>query len=175
MDGIGLSNYKKWYSGYYRLCSLTNLSKMKPNKINLFRGWIVLSALFVMLMNAPDAKAQDPFPVSSIYLTVIRQSNAMELTAHIILSDTSTISKLHIRIGSMPTLGDIGQMEFAFDQVSGLPQGVTYSRTGTQVTIGLGSFPASQHFFYEAQAEYAVANTSTGSVISYVTAGVYGQ
>lgn len=146
---------------------------MNRNLFTHVRGWkLIAFFLFGLLFNSKVGCAQDPFPVSSLGVTVNSQGSQMNLVAHIIISDTISVSKIHVRIGTQPILGDIATLEFPFDG-SVIPQGTQYTRNGNAITISLGQYPALGLFFYEAQAEYNSINTVTGSTLSFVTAEVY--
>jgi hypothetical protein len=51
----------------------------------------------------------------------------------------SNISEIELQIGTKPGLSDVFSHTFTFDQTTGLPTGMTYSRNGLNTTLGLGA------------------------------------
>ncbi len=51
----------------------------------------------------------------------------------------SNISEIELQIGTKPGLSDVFSHTFTFDQTTGLPTGMTYSRNGLNTYLGLGS------------------------------------
>ena len=51
----------------------------------------------------------------------------------------SNISEIELQIGTKPGLSDVFSHTFTFDQTTGLPTGMTYSRNGLNTYLGLGA------------------------------------
>ncbi len=56
------------------------------------------------------------------------------------LTDTVSIVKIHIQLGSSLHGNDLVDTSFVFDATQGLPADMSYERIGNVVTIGLGYF-----------------------------------
>jgi len=51
----------------------------------------------------------------------------------------SNIAEIELQIGTKPGLTDVFSHTFTFDQTTGLPTGMTYSRNGLNTYLGLGA------------------------------------
>jgi hypothetical protein len=78
-----------------------------------------------------NANAQTPTDVT---LSV----NAVTGLLYVALPD-SNISEIELQIGTKPGLSDVFSHTFTFDQTTGLPSGMTYSRNGLNTYLGLGA------------------------------------
>ncbi len=79
--------------------------------------------------------AQVPLPPSDSYINI----DGNLATAFVGISDSSNTSEIEILLGSKGNDSDLFSHSFVFDQASGLPTGITYSRSGLQIFLGLGS------------------------------------
>ena len=61
------------------------------------------------------------------------------VTVFIALPDSTTSSEIEVAIGSKNNSGDLFSHTYAFDQTSGLPSGLSYSREGTHLYLGAGA------------------------------------
>jgi hypothetical protein len=66
----------------------------------------------------------------------------MNATLTVELADTISVMELEVQLGSRESLSDLFSYSFMYDQTTGLPQGMSYSRQGNQVTLGLGEIAA---------------------------------
>ena len=51
----------------------------------------------------------------------------------------SNLVEIELQIGTIPGLSDVFSHTFTFDQTTGLPSGMTYSRNGLNTYLGLGA------------------------------------
>lgn len=75
------------------------------------------------------------------------QSNLVACSFSIEISDTLNASDIELQLGSMRDSTDLFSDLFTFDQYSGLSSGLSYSRTGNIVTIGIGTISV-QDLYY---------------------------
>ena len=78
-----------------------------------------------------NANAQSPTDVT---LSV----NAGSGLLYIALPDSNMV-EIELQIGTKPGLSDVFSHTFTFDQTTGLPTGMTYSRNGLNTYLGLGA------------------------------------
>ena len=78
-----------------------------------------------------NANAQAPTDVT---LSV----NAGTGLLYVALPDSNMV-EIELQIGTKPGLSDVFSHTFTFDQTTGLPTGMTYSRNGLNTYLGLGA------------------------------------
>jgi hypothetical protein len=64
--------------------------------------------------------------------------NASGEVFYVLLPD-SNITNIELTLGSKSNLDDVFNNTFSFDQTSGLPSGLSWTRNGLQVYLGLGN------------------------------------
>ena len=74
------------------------------------------------------------------------------------LPDTANIASVHVKVGLSEGGTEILQYNFEFDQSQGLPSGLSWSRTGKVVNLGLLQTYRADLYYYEVWLE----NTSGG-------------
>ncbi|MBK8416461.1 MAG: hypothetical protein IPL22_19315 [Bacteroidetes bacterium] len=57
----------------------------------------------------------------------------------LVIPDSTNILEIELIIGTKANLSDVFAHTYTFDQTSGLPTGLSYSRTGVNINLGLGS------------------------------------
>lgn len=130
---------------------------------------ISLLMMAVLCHLKSSAQTMPVFGVQSLDLVTAIQSTSpdttVSLTIHAVLEDTLSIDTVVIRVGSIPTVGDIVEQSFVFDSSQNLPSSISYTRSGFDLYLALGTFTY-QRFFYEIQLIYS------NGTRSLVTAGV---
>lgn len=97
--------------------------------------------------------------------TVIAPSQTLKGTMIIEVSDTTNISKIHVKLGSTEGGNDFFSQIFNFDVTDSLPSGTTYFREGKVIYLGIGNYTGLNHFFGEAKLENSAG--TMGSAITY--------
>lgn len=85
--------------------------------------------------------------------SVVSSSQPLYGTMVIEVSDTTNISKIHVKMGSSDGANDLFSQIFNFDVTDSLPTGTTYLREGKVIYLGIGNYTGLNHFFGEAKLE----------------------
>lgn len=87
--------------------------------------------------------------------SVISSSQPLHGTMVIEVTDTTTISKIHVKMGSSDGGNDLFSQTFIFDVSDSLslPAGTSYLREGKVIYLGIGDYTGLNHFFGEAKLE----------------------
>jgi len=64
----------------------------------------------------------------------------IEGTYFVVLSDSTGVSNVEVKIGSTSGGSEVMGYSFSYDSQSGLPQGFTYAREKTKLTLGIGTY-----------------------------------
>ena len=115
---------------------------------NLKCSFLIMMTTGILLGLTSTGKAQTP-------LDATLSENGSGQLMYVLLPDSS-ISEIDVELGSKQNLTDLFDGSFVFDQSSGLPTGLSYSRTGLQVYLGLGNFSMPSAYF----ARIRLKNTS---------------
>jgi hypothetical protein len=91
--------------------------------------------LFLCLYWSLAVNAQTPAPPTDSYVNF----ESGQGTVYVAVSDTTTISEVEIQIGSKGVQDAVFSHSYVFDQTTGMPSGMTYSRTGLQLYLGMGT------------------------------------
>jgi hypothetical protein len=57
----------------------------------------------------------------------------------LVVADTSDVSEIELQIGSDENPSEVFEHTFVYDQTSVLPGGLTYTRSGASINLGLGT------------------------------------
>lgn len=57
----------------------------------------------------------------------------------VVVPDTNDVNQVEMLVGSNDNPAELFSQTVTYDQSSGLPTGVTYSRSGNEITIGMGT------------------------------------
>ena len=79
---------------------------------------------------------------------------------NVVLTDTVNVASIHVIVGSIDGGQDLFSYNFTFDQTTGFPAGVGYSRSGFKITCPIGNMVETPAFFTE------VTSTSNSGVVS---------
>ncbi len=117
------------------LTATTSCSLTKPT--NGFLKFLIVQFLVLMccMFIGETIIAQTVAPPLDSYVT----STGGTVTVFVALFDSTTSSEIEVAIGSKNNNGDLFAYTYAFDQTSGLPSGLTYSREGTHLYLGAGA------------------------------------
>ena len=78
-------------------------------------------------------------------------SDTLNGTFVIILSDTTGITNLEVKIGTDLNQSDILSATFAYDVHAGLAAGYSYERDGYKVILGIGTYTDKSTYFCQAR------------------------
>ena len=111
-------------------CRLTN------HTTGILKFLIVQFLLLMCCMFISETtKAQSVAPPLDSYIS----NNGGTITVFVALPDSTTSREIEVAIGSKNNNGDLFSHTYAFDQTSGLPSGLSYSREGTHLYLGAGA------------------------------------
>ncbi|MBL7915953.1 MAG: hypothetical protein JNL49_13040 [Bacteroidia bacterium] len=79
-----------------------------------------------------EGKAQTPLDAN---LSISNNTGIFSL----VIPDSTNISEIELQIGSIANPTEVFEHTFVYDQTSGLPTGLSYSRAGVNINLGLGS------------------------------------
>ena len=57
----------------------------------------------------------------------------------VVVPDTNNVNEIEIMVGTETNPSEMFSHTFTYDQNSGLPSGVSYSRTANEISIGMGT------------------------------------
>ncbi|HMT28519.1 MAG TPA: hypothetical protein PKD91_04495 [Bacteroidia bacterium] len=57
----------------------------------------------------------------------------------VMVPDTNDVSEIEMLVGTDDNASEMFSHIFTYDQVSGLPSGLSYSRTGNEINVGMGT------------------------------------
>lgn len=105
-----------------------------------------------------NCTAQTPYGIKAFDLLdsieTTHPDTVVGLTFYALLDDTIGIDSIHVKVGRRPIWSDITEANISFDQQTGLPYGMIYSRDGRELLIRLGSYNK-ELFYYEIRLEYS--------------------
>ncbi|HKR04823.1 MAG TPA: hypothetical protein VJY62_09320 [Bacteroidia bacterium] len=124
-------------------------------KKNQFIRKLLLSAVcFAFMINAKAQTINDAF--ASIADTT-GQNNSFT----IIISDTTGISEVEVRLGSEMSASDIILHSFNYDAQPSYPY--SYTRSGNQIKLGIGSITITDVYYGEVRLKYSNGSWSSPS------------
>ena len=86
----------------------------------------------IFIFSIMSAKAQTPLDAN---LSISSNTGIFSL----VIPDSTNISEIELQIGSNANPSEVFEHTFVYDQTSGLPTGLSYSRDGVNITLGLGT------------------------------------
>jgi len=115
----------------------TTLKHHSPKENLLFYRFklilkIKISFLILIYCCSFNAIAQAPLDAAVTF-------SGNEGTFKVVLPDTNDVSEIEMLVGSDDNESELFSLTCAYDPSSGLPTGVTYSRTGNEIKIGMGT------------------------------------
>jgi hypothetical protein len=57
----------------------------------------------------------------------------------VVVPDTNDVSEIEMLVGTDDNASEMFSHIFTYDQASGLPSGMSYSRTGNEINVGMGT------------------------------------
>ena len=118
---------------------------MKKNTLKMiFKKKIFVNFIFffyIIFSSCSHAQVND----ATLMLNTI-SSSQVQCSVQIEVSDTN-LTAIEIGLGSEKNLTDLLLQEFEFDETNGLPSGMSYSRQGNIISIGVGSLDAQNYYF----------------------------
>jgi len=131
-----------------KLLLLPNTHKCRTEKIKsklILFSWVCIFLLSTLTTNFTYGQ---PANVSLSFAPSV--GTTAPCTFILELADT-TILAIELGLGSSSNQSDLFAHEFAFDVFTGLPTGLTYSRVGNKVYIGIGEQPLLDYYFGQAR------------------------
>jgi len=114
----------------YHLTDSNQLTKQLTHRHLKFLMLLAMGLFWQSVINA-----QTPAPPLDSYVSFSGGQGSVFL----ILPDTASCSEIEVNLGSKTETGDLFTHAYVYDQESGLPSGLTYSRTDSDVTVGIGT------------------------------------
>ena len=100
-------------------------------KFSMVQFLLLMCCMFI----SEKTQAQSVAPPLDSYVT----NTGGTITVFVSLPDSTTASEIEVAIGSENNSGDLFSHTYAFDQATGLPSGLSYSREGTHLYLGAGA------------------------------------
>lgn len=94
-----------------------------------------LLVCFLLFFSFQSGKAQSVLPPKDSYISI--ENN--EGIVGVIVNDSTTVSEIEVSLGSKGSYNDLFSNSYIFDQTTGLPSGLTYSREGFNIALGVGT------------------------------------
>ena len=91
----------------------------------------IVLILFLTFLSL-EGKAQTPLDAN---LSISSNTGIFSL----VIPDSTNISEIQLQIGSNANPSEVFEHTFVYDQISGLPSGLSYSRAGVNINLGLGT------------------------------------
>lgn len=113
----------------------TSCRSTKPTKG--FLKFLIVQFLLLMccMTLSENSLAQTVAPPLDSYVS----TTGGTVTVFVALPDSTTSSEIEVAIGSKNNNGDLFSHTYVYDQTSGLPTGLTYTRQGTHLYLGAGT------------------------------------
>ena len=91
---------------------------------------------------------------------VVSESDTLyNVSCNITLNDTLNIEEIQLKVGTTKSGEDIFQHDFDFDSED-LPNEIIYTRTGQEISLGLGSMTHLSKHYFEIKLQYADGSQS---------------
>jgi len=119
----------------HHLTATTGCRLTKPT--NGFLKILIVQFLVLMccISFSETIEAQTVAPPLDSYVS----NTSGTVTVFVALPDSTTSTEIEVAIGSENNSGDLFSHTYAFDQATGLPSGLSYSREGTHLYLGAGA------------------------------------
>lgn len=127
---------------------------------------ISISFYFLVLMvNISSAQTSNNLIDFTVYMeivgggssnfedTLVSSSTNLKGIMVIIVTDTTVISKIHVRMGNTNGSNDLFSKQYDFDVTANFPDGTSYRREGNVIYLGIGDYTGLNHFYAEAKLE----------------------
>ncbi len=112
------------FNSLLRIYSVTISFALKKRKLNFL--------IVIFIFNIISAKAQTPLDAN---LSISNNTGIFSL----VIPDSTNISEIELQIGSSEDPSEVFEHTFVYDQTSGLPNGLSYFRSGVTINLGLGT------------------------------------
>ncbi|MBL7914332.1 MAG: hypothetical protein BWY67_00360 [Bacteroidetes bacterium ADurb.Bin397] len=112
------------FNSLFRIHSVTISFALKKRKLNFL--------IVIFIFNIISAKAQTPLDAN---LSINNNTGIFSL----VIPDSTNISEIELQIGSNENPTEVFEHIFIYDQTSGLPNGLSFSRSGVTINLGLGT------------------------------------
>ena len=90
----------------------------------------ILILLFFFIANA--GKSQTPLDAAVSF-------SGNEGYFKVVVADTNDVNEIEMLVGTDDNASEMFSHIFTYDQTSGLPSGMSYSRTGNEINVGMGT------------------------------------
>jgi hypothetical protein len=104
-------------------------------KRNFARTTFNLVIVVFLTFLSLEGKAQTPLDAN---LSISNNTGIFS----IVIPDSTNISEIELQIGSNSNPSEVFEHTFFYDQTSGLPTGLSYTRSGVNIILGLGTLTA---------------------------------
>ena len=140
-----------------RLSATDRYRLFKPASVFLQFSIVQFLLLICCLTQTVNSQAQTVAPPLDSYV----KNDGATVTVFVTLPDSSTTTEIEVALGSKNNVGDLFSHTYTFDQTSGLPTGLTYSRQGTDVYLGAGSIVLTDAFNVKIRLKNSSGNWSS--------------
>ena len=125
--------------------------------------FIIVASFLMLFHTLGNAQAiGDAFIVNAA-----PQGGYTQSVLNIVLTDTVNVSSIVVKVGSLDGGQDLFSYTFTFDQSSGFPTGVGYSRSGFKVSCPLGNLVETAVYFTEIST--LSSNNSANTAFKFVS------
>ena len=143
-------------TNHQRLAATDRYRLFKPAS-GFLQFSIIQFLLLICCMNVNYCQAQTVAPPLDSYV----KNDGATVTVFVTLPDSSTTTEIEVALGSKNNVGDLFSHTYTFDQTSGLPTGLTYSRQGIDVYLGAGSIVLTDAFNVKIRLKNSSGNWSS--------------
>jgi hypothetical protein len=116
-----------------KLCIPSSMDKVSANyKRNFAKTSFNLVLILFLTFLSLEGKAQTPLDAN---LSINGNTGIFSL----VIPDSTNISEIELQIGSSENPSEVFEHTFVYDQTSGLSNGLSFSRSGVTINLGLGT------------------------------------
>jgi hypothetical protein len=101
-------------------------------KRNFAKPLSILVLILFLILSFLEGKAQTPLDAN---LSINGNTGIFSL----VIPDSTNISEIELQIGSNENPSEVFEHTFVYDQTSGLSNGLSFSRSGVTINLGLGT------------------------------------
>jgi hypothetical protein len=134
---------------------------MKTNEF--LRKLLLTAACFIFVIM--NVKAQT-HPIQNAFATISEANGTSTATFTVVVEDTNAVSQIKTILATEQDSSDLVNQVFDYDVTNGLPLGVSYQRTGNQLTLTVSGFTGVSTYFGEVSVKN---NSNSWSNFKFIT------
>jgi hypothetical protein len=139
---------------------------------------IIISIQVLLVLSGINSFAQTTSPAKSLLVimkvnpgdttmspgdTAFKSNTVLNAKAIVLLNDTNNVYKIHLKIGTTDSTGDLLTKTFIYGQQGIFSDGTSYSRVGKALYFGLGNFTGINRYFGDVKLENITNITSSST------------